>query len=117
MRRTAVLASILILSPLATVRAQIPGPTRAELAARAIVVEAPTAPTPPSVRLEPAGRGRAALTGFVIGAALGAAAGYAGFNGFCEAVDNRCEGSRPLWMAVGALALGGLGAVIGIALD
>lgn len=92
-------------------------PTPAAASARAaLLVAADTGPVP-RVRIESSGHGRAALTGFVIGAVLGAAAGYAVFNAFCEAVDNRCEGSRPLRMVVGGLALGGAGALVGVLLD
>ena len=81
-------------------------------ARRVLLAEPMRAPAPRVERLE--GRAQGALIGFVVGAGLGAAAGYGVFNGFCEAVDNRCEGSRTLWMAVGGLAVGGVGALVGL---
>ena len=94
-----------------TAGAQSPTPQLG--AARLVLLAEPArAPAPRVERLE--GRAQGALIGFVVGAGLGAAAGYGVFNGFCEAVDNRCEGSRTLWMVVGGLAVGGVGALVGL---
>lgn len=110
------LAVILALTAPAGARAQAASAIPAVAAARANLLMEHRTPTPPTVRVA-AGKTRGAVIGFVVGAALGAAAGYGAFNSFCEAVDNRCEGSRPLWMTVGGLALGGVGALVGVLID
>lgn len=110
--------SVLVLglgAPVAA-RAQAAPAIPAVAAARAELLKEQRSPTPPTVRIA-TGKTRGAVIGFAIGAALGAAAGYGAFNSFCEAVDNRCEGSRPLWMVVGGLALGGVGALVGVLVD
>lgn len=84
--------------------------------ARAALLREETHPPAIELRVQ-ASNTRGPVIGFVVGAALGAAAGYGAFNGLCEAVDNRCEGSRPLWMTVGGLAFGGLGALVGMLID
>jgi len=105
------------------VLAVVPGIASAQTAptprvgtARAVLLAEPLrAPEPRVQPLE--GRARGAAIGFVVGAGLGAAAGYGAYNALCEAVDNHCDGSRALWMIVGGLALGGVGALAGLLLD
>ena len=53
------------------------------------------------------------ITGLLVGAGLGAALGYGFYNTMCEAVDNKCFGSRTRAVLVGAAAFGALGAMIG----
>ena len=110
------LALVLTLATPAAAGAQAAPAIPAMAAARAALLTGQPTPAPPTVRVA-AGKTRGAVIGFVVGAALGAAAGYGAFNSFCEAVDNRCEGSRPLWMTVGGLALGGVGALVGVLID
>ena len=116
MRRMLVALLFLLISAPDQGLAQL-APTPAAASARAALLATADPASAPQIRIETSGHGRAALTGFAIGAVLGAAAGYAFFNAFCEAVDNQCEGSRPLRMVVGGLALGGAGALVGVLLD
>ena len=53
------------------------------------------------------------VTGLVIGAAVGLVAGYALYDIFCEAVDNRCADSRFRLLLYGGVVGGALGALIG----
>lgn len=57
------------------------------------------------------------LIGLFIGAALGLLGGYAFYDIMCEAVDNRCAGSRVPHLVIGGAVGGGLGALIGSLAD
>ncbi len=75
------------------------------------------ATTPPSlVRLpDSAGARRRdhTVTGLLIGAGVGFAAGWVFYDAICEAIDNRCSDSRVRLVLLGTAAGGGLGAIIG----
>jgi hypothetical protein len=58
-----------------------------------------------------------AVVGLAIGAGLGFVAGWAFYDVLCEAVDNRCSDSRLPTLVVGTALGGGLGALIGSAVD
>ncbi|HWB39816.1 MAG TPA: hypothetical protein VG500_01075 [Gemmatimonadales bacterium] len=53
------------------------------------------------------------VTGLLIGAGLGFAAGWAFYDLICEAVDNRCADSRWRLLIPGTAVGGALGALIG----
>jgi hypothetical protein len=53
------------------------------------------------------------ITGLLVGAGLGFAAGWGFYNAMCEAVDNECSGSRVRSALVGSALVGSLGALIG----
>jgi hypothetical protein len=53
------------------------------------------------------------VTGLLIGAALGMAAGWAFYDALCEAVNNNCSDSRARLVILGGAAGGALGALIG----
>lgn len=53
------------------------------------------------------------VTGLLIGAGLGFAAGWAFYDTICEAVDNRCGDSRARLVLLGTAAGASLGALIG----
>ena len=57
------------------------------------------------------------VVGLAIGAGLGFVAGWAFYDVLCEAVDNRCSDSRLPMLMVGTALGGGLGALIGSAVD
>jgi hypothetical protein len=57
------------------------------------------------------------VVGLAIGAGLGFVAGWAFYDVLCEAVDNRCSDSRLPTLVVGTALGGGLGALIGSAVD
>lgn len=57
------------------------------------------------------------VTGLLVGAGLGFAAGWGFYNAMCEAVDNECDGSRVRSALVGSAFLGSLGALIGSLAD
>jgi len=94
--------------------------TRAEVAATLRLV-----PRHP-MQFQPAGRSLALLpdtvvrkrkdyivTGLLIGAGVGFAAGWAFYDVLCEAVDNRCSDSRVRLVVFGTAAGGSLGALVG----
>lgn len=100
--------------------AQGPSPTEAaarlRLAAPALAISTPSARTrslpvlPDSVVVP---RKDHTVTGLLIGAGLGFAAGWAFYNTICEAVDNRCGDSRVGLVMMGTATGAGLGALIG----
>ena len=51
--------------------------------------------------------------GILIGAGLGLAAGYALYNGLCEAVDNQCSDSRVRLLVMGGVVGAAIGGLIG----
>ena len=53
------------------------------------------------------------VTGLLIGAGLGMAAGWLLYNAFCEAVDDQCSDSRVRLVLLGGAAGGALGALLG----
>ena len=53
------------------------------------------------------------VTGLLIGAGLGFLAGWGFYNAMCEAVDNRCSGSRLPDVVFGSAIGASLGALIG----
>lgn len=57
------------------------------------------------------------VTGLLIGAGLGFAAGWAFYNAICEAVDNRCSDSRVRLVVLGTAAGASVGALIGSLAD
>lgn len=57
------------------------------------------------------------VTGLLIGAGLGFAAGWGFYNTMCEAVDNECSGSPVQSALVGSAFFGSLGALIGSLAD
>jgi hypothetical protein len=57
------------------------------------------------------------VTGLLIGAGLGFAAGWAFYDTICEAVDNRCSPSRVGLVALGTASGASLGALIGSLAD
>lgn len=57
------------------------------------------------------------VTGLLIGAGLGFAAGWGFYNAMCEAVDNECSGSPVLSALIGSAFVGSLGALIGSLAD
>ena len=57
------------------------------------------------------------VVGFVVGAAIGLAAGYAFYDVMCEAVDNNCSDSRVRLLVIGGGAGGALGALVGSVID
>jgi hypothetical protein len=57
------------------------------------------------------------VTGLLIGAGLGFAAGWGFYNAMCEAVDNRCAGSRVQTALFGTAAGGSLGGLVGSLAD
>jgi hypothetical protein len=89
------------------------------------------APAPPAARSSPApGRHLVALpdsvvpkrkhhtvAGLLIGAGLGFVAGWGFYNAMCEAVDNRCSGSRGRTALLGTAAGAALGALVGSVAD
>jgi hypothetical protein len=57
------------------------------------------------------------VTGLLIGAGLGFAAGWAFYNTLCEAVDNRCSDSRARLVLMGTATGASLGALVGSLAD
>jgi hypothetical protein len=57
------------------------------------------------------------MTGFLIGAIIGGAAGWGFYNAMCEAVDNNCSDSPFRLVVIGASIGGVLGALVGSAYD
>lgn len=53
------------------------------------------------------------LTGFLIGAGLGLAAGWLMYDAFCEAVNNQCSDSPVRLVGFGGAIGGALGALVG----
>lgn len=97
------------------------GPSPAEAATRLRLASAPTIPTssaparnllvlPDSVVRK---RKDHTVTGLLIGAGVGFAAGWAFYDTICEAVDNRCSPSRVGLVALGTASGALLGALIG----
>jgi hypothetical protein len=100
--------------------AQGPSPaeaaTRLRLAAPTPAIRTPCAPARGLVVLPDsvvARRKDYTVTGLLIGAGLGFAAGWAFYNTICEAVDNRCGDSRAGLLMMGTATGAGLGALIG----
>ena len=79
--------------------------------------EAPSPDRPMLLKPERAEGKNHLLTGALIGAAVGVAAGYLFYNTICEAVDNQCSDSRVRLMVLGGATGGVFGAVIGSLLD
>jgi hypothetical protein len=98
------------------------GPSPAEAAARLrLAASAPAIRTPaiPARKLlvlpdsVVARRKDHTVTGLLIGAGLGFAAGWAFYDVICEAVDNRCSDSRVRLVLMGTATGASLGALIG----
>jgi hypothetical protein len=106
------------------IAAQGPSPAEASaklrLAASASAFRTPSAPTrnllvlPDSVVTR---RKNYTVTGLLIGAGLGFAAGWAFYDVICEAVDNRCSDSRARLVLMGTATGASLGALIGSLAD
>jgi hypothetical protein len=106
------------------IAAQGPSPVEASvklrLAASAPAIRTPSTPArsllvlPDSVVVR---RKNHAVTGLLIGAALGFAAGWAFYDTICEAVDNRCSDSRARLLLMGTGTGASLGALIGSLAD
>jgi hypothetical protein len=103
--------------------AQGPSPaeaaTRLRLAAAAPTIRTPSPAwnlvvLPDSVVVRPKDR---TVTGLLIGAGLGFAAGWAFYDTICEAVDNRCSDSRARLLLMGTATGASLGALIGSLAD
>ena len=98
------------------------GPSLPEAAAR-LRLEAPeavgTMPVP-DLRFRPDSSDAGSdgtLIGLLIGAGVGFVAGWATYDVFCEAVDNQCSDSRLGLVLLGTGVGGGLGALVGSAVD
>jgi len=90
--------------------------TRLKLAASVPAADSPSAPTRSLLALPDSvvsGRKDHTVTGLLIGAGLGFAAGWAFYDTICEAVDNRCSDSRVGLVLMGTATGAGLGALIG----
>jgi hypothetical protein len=124
MRRRLLAATLLLAGSAFTlpgrVAAQHPSPAEAfaklRLAASAPVIRTPAIPArsllvlPDSVV---ARRKDHTVTGLLVGAGLGFAAGWAFYDAICEAVDNRCSDSRVRLLVMGTATGASLGALIG----
>jgi hypothetical protein len=106
------------------IAAQGPSPAEASaklrLAATAPAVRTPSAPARNLVVLPDsvvARRKDHTVTGLLIGAGLGFAAGWAFYDTICEAVDNHCSDSRAGLVMMGTATGAGLGALIGALAD
>src|SRR5687768_13431454 len=123
MRRRLLAATLLLAGSAFTIPGRIAaqGPSPAEafaklrLAASAPAIRTPSAPArnllvlPDSVVT----RKDHTVTGLLIGAGLGFAAGWAFYDVICEAVDNRCSDSRARLVLMGTATGASLGALIG----
>ena len=76
-----------------------------------------SAPRARPIRIETPDQHDHTVLGLVVGAGLGFAAGWGFYNAMCEAVDNRCNGSRVPYLVFGTSIGAGLGALIGSAAD
>jgi hypothetical protein len=128
MRRRLLAATLLLAGSAFTlpgrVAAQHPSPAEASaklrLAASAPVIRTPAIPArsllvlPDSVV---ARRKDHTVTGLLVGAGLGFAAGWAFYDTICEAVDNRCSDSRVRLLLMGTATGASLGALIGSLAD
>jgi hypothetical protein len=128
MRRRLLAATLLLAGSAFTfperIAAQGPSPAEASaklrLAAPAPAIGTPSAPPrnlvvlPDSVVVR---RKDHTVTGLLIGAGLGFAAGWAFYDAICEAVDNRCSDSRIRLLLMGTGTGASLGALIGSLAD
>jgi hypothetical protein len=128
MRRRLLIATLLLAGSAFAFpgRTAAQGPSRAEAATRLrLAAPAPTIRTPPaparnlvvlpdSVVVR---RKDYTVTGLLIGAGLGFAAGWAFYDTICEAVDNRCSDSRVRLLVMGTATGASLGALIGSLAD
>jgi hypothetical protein len=127
--RRALLVAVLLLAGSAfafpgSTAAQGPSPVEASatfrLAASAPAIRAPSTPAPTLLVLPDsvvARRKDHTVTGLLIGAGLGFAAGWAFYDVICEAVDNRCSDSRARLLLMGTGTGASLGALIGSLAD
>jgi hypothetical protein len=108
-------------------RASAQGPSPAEAATRLRLapstVATPGGPSAPSRNLlvlpdsVVTRRKDHTVSGLLIGAGLGFAAGWAFYNTLCEAVDNRCSDSRARLVLMGTATGASLGALVGSLAD
>ena len=77
------------------------------------------APSPrvPEPAFQSESSGHHIVTGFLIGAVIGGAAGWLFYNAICEAVDNHCTDSRVRLVLLGGVTGGALGALVGSGSD
>jgi hypothetical protein len=106
----AVAGSLLLASPAAA--QAVPGP-----GSSALWAPASSPPFARSILPDSARKKDHTVTGLLIGAGVGFAAGWAFYDVICEAVDNRCSDSRLPLLVLGTGLGAGLGALIGSAVD